>query len=161
MKLDFCDRWLADEKRPLHSLTEKEARQRHSNREPYVVIAGKTDRPDNIVEVGKESVYVTFLDRLMREYLAYDFREIKPGKLFLKMAISWEYRGSSDEVSSSKHFSFDGEGHVLMADKDHRTGEIRKLETTVSVEENWDDFPKFGNYEQVCVKERLPRLPQL
>ncbi|PQO43872.1 hypothetical protein [Blastopirellula marina] len=154
MEIAFCEKWWGARKRPLNIISEEAARTRHEKRKPYVALLGGVDHPRFVVDIAMEWATINFLDSQQRMYLSYNFIELEPGKLFLKGAYYWEYEKDSDAVKSCTIFNFDVSGQIVIAEAGE-TSEVREFETTASVDENWDEYPAFGDYASLCVEERI------
>lgn len=154
MDIVYCKKWWLSRKKPVNMMSEDSARQRHENRKPYVALLGAADEPRFIVDVAGEWVSVDFLDSRQRKYLSYDFKEVQPGKLFLKGAYFWDYEGDSGTECSSAVFNFDEEGRMVVGEEDSTTSDVKEFESTASVDENWEEYPAFGDYASLCVEER-------
>ena len=96
MALTFCERWWLARRRPVGLMSAESAEARHNKRQPYCVLVGGSDRPACVVELAGVWVAVVFLDRCLRPYLRYDFRETAPERLFLKGIIHREFAGDSE-----------------------------------------------------------------
>jgi hypothetical protein len=154
MDISYCEKWWIGRNKPINPISVESAGRRHESREPYVALIGGSERPRYIVDVAGGWVSVVFMDRKLRQYLRYDFKEKQPGRLFLKSAYYWEYEGDSDSERSSKIFSFNEDGHIIMEERNIVTGELRELETTASLDDNWERYPSFGEYSFLCKEDR-------
>jgi hypothetical protein len=155
MNIAYCEKWWIARKKPVNKMSEDSARQRHEKRQPYVALLGDADEPRVIVDVAGEWVSVDFLDSRQRKYLSYNFKEVQPGRLFLKSAHFWEYDGDSDSEISTKLFTFSENGHIVILDHAAASDDAREFETTASVEENWECYPRFGEFRSLCNKQRV------
>jgi len=154
MDISYCTKWWLARKRPVKIMRESVARRRHENRQPYVALLGSAHEPRFVVDLAGEWVSIDFLDGNLRKYLSYNFIELRPGRLFLKSAYVWQYEGESDTKCSSKNFNFKEDGRMVVAERDSQTGEIAEFESITSVDENWEEYPAFGEYASLCVEER-------
>lgn len=155
MEILYCEKWWISEKKPLGLIDENNALLRHSKCQPYVAALIDNGNPKYIIDFAGKWVTVAFLDQLIRPYLQYDFKEMKAGKLFLKTATYWEYENEGNSETEIKIFAFDESGRILIEDYNKLTSEVRKLETHESVEENWEEYPAFGQYMSLCREERF------
>ena len=153
MKTSYSEGWSLFKKKPIRPMDADEARRRHESREPYVALLGD-NQPSHVIDMAGDWVSVIFLDRNCRQYLRYDFKEKKPSQLFLKGAIHWQYRDAGEQEVSSKLFNFSEDGYTVMEERNLTTGEVTELETTASVDANWEPYPFFGDYASLCREDR-------
>lgn len=152
----YCEKWFKAEKRPIGLLTVEAARRLHNDRKSYAVVLSSGASIGPVISVAPPWVSVAYLDDQLREYLSYDFKEVEPHKLFLKMATHREYREGSDDILRVRRCAFDVSGAVTVEQKDLQSGEVSELESIDSLEENWEKFPPFGDYEGISREERTP-----
>lgn len=137
-------------------LTEEKARKRHESRKSYVAIVGEAERPTHLVSLAGPWVTVSFLDDLRREVQNYDFHERRQGELFLNMAVHRRFRGDSNDLVESVLFSFKEDGKILIETRDDSVISQRRVVADPSV--NWERYPAFGVYDDLCRYEREPPL---
>jgi len=154
MDITYCEKWWFSKKKPLKKMNSENAKRRHESRKPYVAVLGYSNKPLFIIDVSDEWVSIIFMDEYLRQYLRYDFRETQSGKLFLKTATYWLYEDDSDAEIFSKIFSFNESGHIIVEERNLKSNEVKAFEDTLNVDNNWEDYPFFGNYESLCKKER-------
>jgi hypothetical protein len=154
MTIAYCRKWWFERKKALNLLSTDAARRRHQRRQPYVALLGGSERPHCVLELTDSSVSAGFLDERLRQYLRYDFRQVAPGKLFLKAAYHWEYPDEGESSSSKKIFNFEENGSVFMVEYNPLNGESTERETWSNIEPNWESYPEFGKYESICRLER-------
>jgi hypothetical protein len=155
MDVAYCEKWWLARKKPVNMMSEDSARERHGNRQPYVALLGSAEKPRFVVDVAGQWVSVAFLDSRQRKYLNYSFKEVEPGRLFLKGADFWDYEGDSELAKSKKIFNFNENGHIVVAEQIGVSDDVQEFETTDSVEENWDSYPQFGEYYSLCREQRV------
>jgi len=153
METAYYEKWWFSRRKPIAPMSVECARQRHEARRSYAAVVGDMERPRHLVDFAEGWVSVIFLDQHLRQYLRYDFKVTDEGKLFLKTATHWEYAGTSEVESARKIFSFEMTGCVVMEEQKAH-GEVRELTTVASIDENWVDYPPFGDYRSLCRAER-------
>lgn len=154
MHILYCEKWWLSEKKPIKPLDDKAACLRHNKREPYTAIISENENPEFIVNCTGKWVSVYFLDEFFRKYLQYDFKEVKENKLFLNTAMYWEYEGNTDIEVSNMIFRFQEDGHTLMEKRNLKTNEVEERQVLDSVDNNWEDYPQFGQYGHLCKEQR-------
>jgi hypothetical protein len=154
MLIEYCERWVFLKKTTAGLLDEETARKRHENRLPYTALIGGKEDPDFVVSIGGEFVLVSFMDGQTRESLRYDFKEVRPSKLFLSRALHRTYDEDTDEILRVMTFVFHEDGRILMEEHDLKTDSVQEREAVDSVAENGDDYPEFGHYERLCRRDR-------
>lgn len=149
----YAEKWLVLDRKPLNLLAREEAQRRHAAREPYAALLGDPEKPSHVVSLAGAWVMTSFLDEDQREYLLYSFKEVNPGKLFLKQAIHREF-DDSGEVSSATIFAFDEKGKIVMERQDMKTDEVETRKAKADPSPNWDRYPEFGQYDHLTREER-------
>ena len=132
----------------------EKARRHHERRQPYEAVVCEAEHPQYVVSVADECVSVFFMDKKLRCYMEYGFQEKQPGILFLTHALFREFADDSADVLSAKTFAFKENGQVLMEDRNLVNGTVEEREATFSVQENWEDYPPFGDYTGLCREQR-------
>lgn len=103
-------------------------------------------------------VGVSFLDFAGREYLAYQFHEVKEDRaLFLWEA--WYYHFTSESVMEEDyriHFVFDEEGNISYRKYDDKNQEIQDFEGNKKFDVSglYEPYPEFGNYDGITRLDR-------
>jgi hypothetical protein len=154
MDIHYSRGWFRAKKRPNDLWTEHEAKAAYDRRELHTAIAGPLNHPIAFIEFNKDYVGVGFLDHLLREYLSYQFQELRPGQLFLTMATHRDFDGDSDSVSSGTTYIFNPDGKVTLIAEDFRAGSKTQGATESNVSGNWENYPLFGKYELLLRTER-------
>ena len=155
MKSIIYGGWFRDAKIVTQIESEEEARSHHEKRELYFATLYEDDDPYCFLEINNDFFSVSFLDEHNREYLSYEFNEYEPGKLFLVEAQHWEYDGDTDTKLHTELYRFNQTGKVRLRKVDLKTNEMNLSESDgVDVSKNYEDYPEFGEYEKVIVKER-------
>ncbi|MCA9094078.1 MAG: hypothetical protein KDA68_11355 [Planctomycetaceae bacterium] len=153
--LTYGNRWFRGKKRIIEQWEESHACEVHSSRGTYVVVVGQNERSFCFIEISKEAVTVGFLDDLIREYLTYSFRELSPGKLFLKSARHRNFEGESDKLKTAKIFYFETDGRVHIEEYDDKTQTVESSDAeSVDPAGYWEDYPEFGKYDSLIRIER-------
>lgn len=153
-------------------LSVEKARRRHERRQAYEAVIGEPGHPQYVVCLSPNAasvhtdsvrrcnegkgdwVTVYFIDDQLRWYLQYDFKEIQPEKLFLTLATFREFVGTTNELRSTKIFSFRQDGHILIDHRDLVTKSTEEREASHSAQENWEEYPRFGDYIRLCREQR-------
>ncbi|WP_276357434.1 hypothetical protein [Cohnella caldifontis] len=154
LSLSYCTKWALAKKKPWKIIDEETARECHHKRQPYSAIISKGENAIYIIDIANEWVSIIFLDDMLRQYLRYDFKEVEPGRLFLRGGYFWEYEGDTDNEMGRKIFRFEENGYSLLAEDNFLTNESREVEVNGGVESNWEKYPEFGEYMYLCRKER-------
>lgn len=154
MKVYYCDEWSDIQKRPWNILDDHAAYVCHQKNEPYTAVLTENEKTKYIVNVTNEWVSVSFYDDFTRKYLNYDFEVLNDGKIFLRTAIYWEYDDETDNEISSLILGFREDGYIAMEKRDFKTGFVEERESSDTLERNWDVFPEFGQYTNLCREER-------
>lgn len=158
MKIIYCEPQEAEfalyRKKLPDPMPEAEARRRHRTRQFYEAVLIEGGHPEHVVSVYDDHVLVDFFDLQRRCYLEYQFRECKPGRLFLTHATYREFTNETDDPSSMKSLVFEENGDIYMIDEDFVAGTAVESETNYDPAANWDDYPEFGNYAHLCREER-------
>jgi len=145
--------WCDVRKAPWKMLDEKEAYRNHNKKEQYCVLVEIDDILTHVIEIGKNDILIRFLDEDKFSYLCYSFLVKEQGKLFLKGADYTDYEATGEERERVL-FNFFENGCLLMEKINRRTGESEEFESTVDLETNWDNYPKFGDYTHLLIEER-------
>jgi hypothetical protein len=146
----------------LDSLDAKQAKDAFDNRRLLTVVVRSGDQPAAFITFNDGYVGVSFLDPAVREYMVYDFVEKSPGRLFMTQAVHREYDGETDRVKSGTSYFFREDGGVTVERQDFTWTEgqsspvatVSTKETRVNVSGNWDDYPRFGEYDALLRLER-------
>ena len=159
MKVHYCKSWFRARKRATDMWDEAEARAAHVKRQLYTALVGSPTAPECFVEIRDDYMGVEFLDHLLREYVAYQFEEKEPGKLYLSMATERKFDGDTDKVIWGITYYFDEDGHVAIEEEDFVADTLTKAETYLDVSANWEPYPEFGEYESITRKDRVELIP--
>ncbi len=138
---------------------EDKAQAAHVSRQLYTGLVGSPTAPDCFVEISNDYIGVEFLDGLLREYVSYQFQEMKPGRLFLSMATERKFEGDTDKVIWGITYYYDEDGHVAIEEEDFVGDTLTKAETYLDVSVNWEAYPEFGEYESITRKDRVALIP--
>lgn len=151
----YCKSWFRAKKRPTEIWTEEQARSAHASRKLYTVLIGALDAPTCFLEVNDKFVGVGFLDRHVREFVYYAFKEVEPGELFLSTATYREFEGDSDAVSVATTYSFDRHGDVKMRRQSLNPHRLEFSASIADVAANYAAWPEFGEYHDLTKVERV------
>jgi hypothetical protein len=140
-------------------LDESKARKAYEKRKLYTVLVGDPRHPDCFIESNMDYVGVEFLDSHLREYLAYQFVEVEPGKLFLQMIVTRRFDNDWDIAESGTAYFIKPDGSVVSEREDFPSdGTKIRREGKVDVSPYWEDYPKFGDYSALVRKRPVPRV---
>jgi hypothetical protein len=150
----YAEQWLVLDRKPLNMLTLEDAKRRHASRESCAALIGDPDKPSHVVSLVGPWVTVSFLDADLREYLLYSFKEVRPGRLFLKQAIHRQFSPDSGEVSTATIFAFSEKGSLIMERQNMKTNRSETRKAKADPTPNWDRYPEFGAYDSLLREER-------
>jgi len=158
----FCDGWFIGQKRATELWTEQQARKVYEENGLYTVLIDSAERPYCFINITKAKgfVGVCFLDKSLRNYLDYKFKEIEPGRLFLSTAIHRTFDGDTDKVARGDSWIFKPDGKVHMRKEYFNPHKLETADTTADVSCNYSPFPEFGEYDDLVRKERLANDPR-
>jgi hypothetical protein len=152
-KTSYSQREILDE-----ALLYEAAKEAHESRNTYFVTFYEGEKPYCLLTSVRDFRRVQFFDEFSREYLSYDFRspEDYSDKLFLETALYREYEKDKDKQISATNFIFKIDGNLSMIEYDtiKRTQNNLIDIKTIDVSSNWEEYPKFGQYESIIRKER-------
>lgn len=152
MEILYYQSWFRYKKIPRNPLEEEVAQQYHGKGKPYVAVVSEGGSITHVIEVGKTSVHVLFMDLQGDNYLSYDFQRKNEDDVFLSAAYYYEYE--VHEMVENIMFSFHENGELIMAKWDSKTGNLEESEAMVDVACNWDKYPEFGEYSRLLQEER-------
>jgi hypothetical protein len=154
MEVYYCRGWFRARKAASEVLSEDEARDAYKMRTLHTALIGDKDRPECFVEVTGDSIAVRFLDPLLREHVSYCFSEVRPGRLFLSMAVRRGYIGKSDKVERGASFVFKEDGSAIVHREDFVAGVLERADVHIDVSLNWEDCAAFGDYSALIQRSR-------
>jgi len=154
IEVSFCEKWFQPQRRAINPITTEIAQSKHARREAYCAVIGGAEKPTHVVSLSAEWVSVSFLDEEGREYLRYDFKERTHGQMFLAASIHRTFEGATDNVLEATQFAFKEDGSVLMEKRRLRTQEVGERRWQGDLGGNWERYPKFGEYADICRLER-------
>ena len=157
MRINYHTGWHRYLKEPLEELDPAKARARQKSDNPIVaVIYDDNEDPIAFIEINLGLYGVSFLDKLRREYLQYDFVDCENGKVFMEEAIWREFDGESDTAKCTTRYSFKTDGTLSIFKSDNTSNYEEVLsKKNVNISANWDRTPNFGQYENILKKERV------
>lgn len=146
-------------KKKVVNLSGKEVREKaHNRRQPYCLTYLENDgeTPYCFLEINNKAFFVGFLDSLKRLYLSYSFHEDAPDKLFLYKATYFEYEKDTDTCIKMTDYTFSNEGDlkIIKTNNTDNTREILDAKNKIDVSTHWEDYPEFGKYEKLIIKDR-------
>lgn len=154
MEKCYCDKWSNIKKKPWNIIDLDIASIKHKNRQSYTVVLNDDGKAKYVVNVTDKWVSVSFLDDFLRKYLHYDFIVKEDDKIFLRTIMYWEYEEDTDTELKCMIFGYQENGHIVMEQRNLKTGEVEERETVDDVTRNWDMYPQFGEYIYLCKEER-------
>lgn len=138
----------------------------HDNQLLYFATIFVNEKPYCYLEINKGFYRVSFLDDLLRTYMSYDFygsdyEKVYGDKLFLGKIIFWEFKGDAEEMVKITDYIFKPDGSFHIIEQNLITNEQidSEAKNKIDVTSNWEDYPSFGNYENLIKKERGIKLP--
>lgn len=179
-EIAYCVSWFWPERDAIKPISQKEARQRHAEREEYTAVFGGFASPEIVVLLARGLVGVAFPDRFYRRALEYHFYEEEPGRLFLAVAIRRTYIPATDEMVARMEagrkkpdqpwaqFCADMdkvvEGTSLSFEQDNSVLEqwehfaepydYRERRFSWDTSELWEPYPELGQYDHLLERER-------
>jgi hypothetical protein len=154
METTFFGKWFWHKARGIELLEPHKARQRHERGESYVASLREGEQLRFVIDFAATWVSVVFFDGAGRWYLQYDFREEGAETLFLKGATHRSFEEEGETISSSHQFNFEPDGSYIAV----RTTSDGAIEVAGVADPSLllAKRPAFGQYEDLCVSERLP-----
>jgi hypothetical protein len=141
--------------KPIKVLSPEEALELHHERKPYTAVIGNIERPTCFIEVNNDFLGVSFLDRLLREKLTYQFQEIEPSVLFLTMATYRDFEQESLKIEKGRNYTFSSDGKVRIREEIFAPKYSCKTATTIGdIKKNYEKYPSFGDYSSLIKIER-------
>lgn len=151
MKMVYCKEWSLFLKQPHCIINESEAKDKHKNGKSYVVVIYEEEIIVNVIGINETSLTVRFYNENQEDYLLYGFVK-KVDKLFLNMACHYLY--DNGEKVEMTLFNFKETGELFMERRNKASGKVEQREAIVDVTCNWEEIPKFGQYQEVIKVER-------
>jgi hypothetical protein len=152
----YCRAWSRCEKIPLEDYSKDVAENRHRQREPYTVLVNSASSPSAFAEIflKKGFVCVGFLDKLLREYISYQFKLIEGERWFLVMAVYRKYIAETEEVNSAETYIFKPEGDLFIRRDKFSPRESEVANSNFNPDKNYEKFSGFGDYQGIFKIER-------
>jgi hypothetical protein len=151
----FCKKWFTPKKYAPEVWTQAQAKEAHDNGRNYSVLVDSIEKPFCAILVMAEAVAVDFFDEHLRPALSYQFQVVKPGRMFLTMAVHREFDGDGDKVVKGTSYGFTEDGKLQIRREtflpDHSL-EVANGQSDVS--SNYAAAPEFGKYEEFMRMER-------
>lgn len=158
MKNDFfyCKSWFWAKKYPIEFWNKEQALEKHRHHATYTVLVQDPVKPHAVIDISIKNKFigVTFLDKLLRGYLSYHFKKSEDETLFLSMVVYREYLGESDKVENASRYIFSKNHKVYIRRENFVSKQIEETEFFTDISNNYDQFPKFGDYTHLLKKER-------
>ena len=152
--IHYCHQWSRHYKEAIDLLSDDDARNAYEARTLYTALLGDMNRPQCFVESNMDYLGVEFLDHHLREHVAYQFQEKRPGRVFLCMAMRRDYIEDSDKVRRGASFVFKEDGSTIVHREDFVAGILERADTHLDVSQNWEAYPCFGDYEALIQRTR-------
>ncbi|MFT5524156.1 MAG: hypothetical protein ACI9G1_004130 [Pirellulaceae bacterium] len=149
----YCEEWLYLKARAKSELSAESARARHAARRSYCVVIQYAEDRVQLVSVTADRIRVDFFDDLSRPDLIFEFQEAGAGRLFLSVATSLEYIEETQNLSRSVIRNYFGDGTVIITDR--RIDDLEERKIHDNVDDNWVQYPDFGDYELLCWPGRV------
>src|SRR5262249_27216974 len=141
-------------------LSEEQARTAHERSMLYTVLVGEPTRPRCFLEFSaSKTVCVEHLDSALRTYFHYSFQELRPGELFVSMSRRPQFPNDPAPPDRATVLYFEVDGRLLIhwyqSNPDGIGSKlVREEERIVDVSQNWEPYPKFGDYEGLATIDR-------
>lgn len=158
MKLVYGKKWFGAKMRMTETWTEAQACEAHLARKPYAALAiDENDSLKYVLQFATDFVAVGHFDELGREYLLYHFEEKEPERLFLAMVVNRDFEELTPRIIRGTIFTFKQDGTVLLEEQDliSHTKTTCLAEKPIDVSQNWEPYPKFGDYTSIGRVERV------
>lgn len=153
--------WFRHQQKVTSTMTEEEAKRMHEKRKQYHAIVGDETHPYATITVSNTAILIGFLDSKKREYIQYDFYvdETDPKKMLFMRNATFNYYdniSTEDKPIKSELFVFqtDGTYKVVIQDHANKKVEEREYKDPVNTSGLYVEYPEFGHYEKLTVKER-------
>jgi hypothetical protein len=161
MTIIYGRKWSLQYKAFNEGWPEARARNAHLEGKEFAALVIDDCRPFCCVEFCPGSFAVNFLDDLLRDYFLYSFIQKKPNQLFIGQATSRVYVGKTDKVKSGITWLYTQEGLLTVRRTDGITKktEIKESQVEGGLENHWETWPEFGQYERIIKKERNLYMP--
>ncbi|KHK63732.1 hypothetical protein [Pseudomonas frederiksbergensis] len=152
----FCKSWFRIKKIALEPYDEAAARINHESGVPYTALIGSATKPSCFLEflTDKGMVGVGFLDQNLREYMSYQFHRVEDDKLFLSMVTHREFFDGGDKVKEGVTYFFDRSGELVIRRQAFNPHAVEKAVSSFDPVNNYEVFPKFGEYSELIKIER-------
>jgi hypothetical protein len=151
----FCKKWFTAKKYAPEVWTAAQAQEAHENKQNYSVLVDSIERPFCVILVMAEAIAVDFFDESLRPALSYQFQLVKPGQMFLTMAVHREFDGDGDQVAKATRYTFTEDGKLQIRRETflpEHSLEVANGQADVS--SNYVPAPEFGRYEEFMRMER-------
>ncbi len=133
----FCKHWSRSDKSPYEVWTPEQARKAHEDRSPYTAVIPGDVYPKCFIDIANGFFIVYFLDKLAREHLVYQFKEVEPGKLFLNSAIHRDYIDDTLEILEASIYHFRQDGLINISKNYFSTNNVETSNTKGEVSSNY------------------------
>ena len=155
-KYFYCKSWFWAKKRPTEIWSEKQARQAHKERKKYTVLVNNIEKPYAVVDIAGNTNFigVTFLDDLLRDFLSYNFKEIKPEELFLSMAVHRDFYDKKNQIKKGSSYIFNQNGSLIIRKKSFNPQSLDETNISIDTSGNYEKYPSFGQYDYLLKTER-------
>jgi hypothetical protein len=154
----YFERWFRAKNQPVHSLSDVDAKARHSAGEPYVVLLDISDEK-RVLDIAGEWISVMFFDDNDRLYLKYDFKSVESKRLFLSLASHFEFKGDSVKPEVAITFAFHMNGSILIEKRNLASGYSEEKNSSGDIDSNWEMYPEFGCYNSISRLHRTSGIP--
>ena len=150
MDVSYCKKWWDKRKKMIDEISKSDAEILHNKGDNYTAVIKEKEKVEYVIDISAKNILVRFYDDEM--YLVYEFDILNNGKMFLKAAFYYTYEAS--ELLEILSFNFSQSGYVYMCKQNLITYKSEERESIVNVSNNWEDFPKFGEYTSIIKKKR-------
>lgn len=148
----YCKKWWYARKKPIDIMDEKVAYNNHINGNDYSVVISENEVVLYVLDISKNDIFVSYMNECGEKYLTYAFHREDKEKLFLNAAYYHTYE--DDKEVETIVFGFDTNGEMSVLKRNLGSDVVEEKEAIVDVSVNWEQYPKFGEYDKLIVLER-------
>ena len=154
MTVSYGKDWAEDHGFVVLPMSAEKAQLRYNARQPFSAIILIDGRISRVVSFLRDYVGVRFYDPQGRCDLRYDFDEIQPNRLFLKLARHQKYEPTGSELAEVEEYRFDPKGTCSIesttSDRISRVSPPQQEDVT----RNWEPYPQFHDLTSIIRRER-------
>ena len=156
-KLDDFNKTRYSRRKNQEGMLELASKEAHDKKQTYFATFFYSEKPFCFMECNAGFFYIGFLDEFNRVYLSYSFDEFEPNKLFMKQASFAEFDGNNEDAIKRTNYNFEPNGELKIISYFENEQEILTVQEPMDVSDLWENYPGFGNYDDLIKLERLPK----